>query len=377
MKRTLGTIFAVAMLMAASPIVEGTANSKLKVRIKDVTRFQGQEKYTLVGYGLVTGLNGTGDSDENLPQSTINNLLQNFNIVVDQDRIKAQNTAAVTVTAIVEHTAHKGDMISCTVAAIGDSTSLEGGELLLTPLLGTDAETWAISQGAVTTGAFSYGSSGQGGQQIIKNVPTVGFVTSGTKILRDIGVGLTERDILTLYLTNPDYTSAVNLSQVINNTYLGSTQVIDASTVQIRIPRIFREEGRVPSFISEIEQMEFHTDERAKVVFNERTGTIVIGSEVKISKVAICHGNIMVNIKNIPGVSQPNAFSETGTTEVINDQRTEVNEQQVPVFPFPATTTVGELVSVLNALMVTPRDIMVIFHVLKESGALHAELESM
>lgn len=368
-----GLLLATCAAAVAAPVTD----TQFKVRVKDVSRFRGEEKFTLVGYGLVTGLNGTGDSDENLTQSTIRNLLHNFNIIVDRDRIKAQNTAAVTVTATIDHSAHKGDMIHGTVAAIGDSTSLTGGELVLTPMLGTDAEVWGIAQGAVTTGGFSFGDSGQGGEQAIKNFPTVGSLTGGIKLLRDINVGLKEADVLSLFLNDPDYTSAVNLAGVINDAYYGSALALDASTVRIRVPKEFRDEGLMTTFISEIEQLQFHCDDKARVVFNERTGTIVIGSEVTVSQAAVCHGNIMVNIKNIPGVSQPNAFSYRGDTEVINEQQTTVEEQRSPVFPIPNTTTVGQLVDVLNSLGVTPRDIIVIFHVLKEAGALHAELESM
>jgi flagellar P-ring protein precursor FlgI len=164
---------------------------------------------------------------------------------------------------------------------------------------------------------------------------------------------------------------------VINDEFLGSAMVTDASTIKIRIPKDFREENRVPEFISKIEQMEFHSDEKAKVVFNERTGTIVIGQNVKVSKVAICHGNITVNIKRTMGVSQPNAFSYRGNTEVINDEQTNVIEDVADIKVIENTTTVGELAQVLNDLGVSSRDIMVIFHVLKEAGALHAELEAM
>jgi flagellar P-ring protein precursor FlgI len=179
---------------------------KVRVRLKDVARLKGDEQYTLTGYGVVVGLNNTGDSDESLIQRTIANIMQNFNVIVNEDDIKAQNTAVVMVTAMVKGPAHKGDMIEASVSAVGDSSSLLGGELLLTPILGADAEVWGVAQGPVTTGGFFFGTGGDGGNTKTKNHPTSGILTNGIKLLRDVDVGIKDRDVLTYYLLQPDYT---------------------------------------------------------------------------------------------------------------------------------------------------------------------------
>ncbi|RMD81375.1 MAG: flagellar biosynthesis protein FlgA, partial [Lentisphaerae bacterium] len=210
-----------------------------------------------------------------------------------------------------------------------------------------------------------------------KNHPTTGILTNGAKMLRDVSVGFEQTDSLTLYLRQPDFSTAAALSEAINRKYLGLATALDAATVKVRIPRQYRDTATVPQFIRTIEQIQFIPDAPAKIVFNERTGTIVIGANVRISAVAISHGNISINIKNIEAISQPLPFSRTGETARVQDQKTTVKEEKVPLFRVPSTTTVADLVRVMNALGITPRDMMIIFHALRESGALHAELESM
>ncbi len=346
-------------------------------RIKDVTRLKGHESYELLGYGIVTGLNNTGDSDKELTQQTIANMMQNFNIVVDSGDLKVQNSAAVIVTVTISGNRHKGDMVSANVSAIGDAESLTGGQLLMTPLLGADGEVWGIAQGPVTTGAYSFGSSDSGGDKVTKNHPTAGMLTNGVKLLRDFGPDYTSEDKLTYILNNPDYTSAVNMANTINKKYFGIAVVKDSASIQIRIPNKYKDENNVASFISEVGQMYFATDSVAKVVFNERTGTIVIGHNVRISNAAVSHGNLYVRVKNTEGVSQPGAFASSGTTEKTTNQETSMKEEKAALFELENTTTVGQLVNALNSLGVTSRDIMIIFHVLKQAGALHAELEAI
>lgn len=347
------------------------------VRVKDVARLKGHESYELVGYGLVVGLNNSGDSDKKLIQQTIANMMQNFNIVVNPDDLKAQNTAAVIVTVTIRGNKVKGDMVDASVGAIGDCSSLTGGMLVMTPLLGADGEVWGLAQGPVTTGGYSFGGKGAGGEQVTKNHPTSGMLTNGVKLLKDFGPDYTSEDMITYILNSPDYTSAVNLANSINTEFFGVATVKDSATVQIRIPNKFKDENTVASFISQVGQLYFATDNVAKVVFNERTGTIVIGQNVRISNAAVSHGNLFVSVKNTEAVSQPNAFSKTGTTERMTDQETKMSEEKGALFELQNTTTVGELVSALNSLGVGARDIMIIFHVLKSAGALHAELEAI
>ncbi|MCJ8329465.1 MAG: flagellar basal body P-ring protein FlgI [Lentisphaeria bacterium] len=356
------------------------SSSKLKVRIKDVTRMKGVEKYTLIGYGIVVGLNGTGDGDTEMTQRTVKNLLENFNIKVEEGNLKIDNIAAVMVTATINETAHKGDQLKrCIVSTIGDAESLTGGTLMLTPLLGSDGKIWATAQGPIVNNSITAGKGGAGGNKIQKNHPTVAQLTNGAKLLRDVGIDINHSDTLTLYLRNPDITTVVNIAESINKVFYGSAFAVNSSTCEIRVPQVVRRENRVMKFISKIEQLEFTPDRKAKIVFNERTGTIVIGSNVKISAVAISHGNIAINIKNIDSISQPSAFTRQGeaTTVRINDEVTTVTEKKADLIPVPDTMTVGELVNVLNNLKVTPRDMMIIFHALRDAGALHAELESM
>lgn len=353
------------------------SGQQLKTRVKDVARFEGIESYSLVGYGLVIGLNGTGDSDQELTQQTINNVLQNFNLKVNEADLKASNVAAVMITLEIRDSSHKGDLKTATVATIGDATSLMGGELLLAPLLGTDGTPWAIAQGPVTIGGFTFGDAGAGGDQQSKNHPTVGKLANGVKMLRDINVEDTHKETLMVFLNRPDYTTAVNLADAINLKYFGSSRALNRSTVKVMVPRSFLETATVPVFISEVEQILFTPDSRARIVFSERTGTIVIGRDVRLTSVAISHGSISVNIKSSLSVSQPNSFRSGGDTKVIENQETQVIEEATPLNVLPSITSIGDLVDVLNTLGVTPRDIMAIFIALQESGALHAEIDTM
>lgn len=282
------------------------------------------------------------------------------------------------VTATIKGKAHRGDMIEASVSAVGDSKSLLGGALLLTPLLGADGEVWGVAQGPVTTGGFLFGDSGAGGNQKVKNHPTAGLLSNGVKLMRDVGGLLGGKDMITYYLRNPDFTSAVNLSETINKRFFASAVALDSATVRIRVPSEYKDEERVVQFISEVEQLEFQTDTIARVVFNEKTGTIVIGSEVKISEAVITHGNITVNIKKTDMASQPNSFTRGGETMRLNDTRTDVSGDEKAKFTkIDDIVTVGQMVDMLNRLGVGARDMMMIFHSLKAAGALHAELEAM
>ncbi|OGV66164.1 MAG: hypothetical protein A3K19_19550 [Lentisphaerae bacterium RIFOXYB12_FULL_65_16] len=366
----------ILVLISGALTASAQEATSFKVRVKDVARIQGNENQTLIGYGLIIGLAGSGDSDEELTQRTIANLLQNFNITVDKNNLKAKNTAVVMVTVNIASPAHKHDMLPATVASIGDAASLTGGELLLTPLLGTDGTVWALAQGPVMTGSYSFGSSAAGGETVSKNHPTTGRLTNGVKLLRDVGLDATDADVLTLCLSNPDFTSAANLADALNSRFPGAALASDSATVRVRVAKEYLD-GRTLEFIREIEAVEFAPDQKAKIVFNERTGTIIFGGSVRISSVAITHGTLTVTIKNTETVSQPGPLSRQATTERIRDQQTSAQEDRPPVIMLPDVTTVSELVKVLNALGVTPRDIMVIMHALKEAGALHAELVSL
>jgi flagellar P-ring protein precursor FlgI len=363
----------------AGVLLTGAAGG-LEVRVKDVSRLSNSEMYNLVGYGLVVGLAGTGDSDEELSQRTIRNMLETFNIAVSADNLKAGNVAAVMITALIDRPVHPGDMVSATVSSIGDASSLTGGELLLTPVLGEDGETWATGQGAVYVGGFSVGGTGEGGDSLTKNHPTSGVLINGLKMNRSVGVESMNRDILRFIIDQPDFTTAENMAEAMNRKFPDTALAMNAAAVQVRVPVEHRAENRVNGFISELEQLTFEPDQVAKVVINERTGTLVFGGNVRISAVAVSHGNLSVSIKNTEFVSQPIApFSRNSlaTTEKITDQVTQVEEQERRVQLVPDITTVGELVNTLNALGATPRDTMAILHALKRAGSLHARLQSI
>ena len=362
--------------LGQSVFAAGVVHDNVKVRIKDVARLSGEESYTLTGYGVVVGLNQTGDSDPVLTQRTISNLMQRFNIIVDEKDIVTDNCAAVMVTGTIRGTAHEGDQITVTVDSIGDATSLTGGKLLMCALQGADAEVWAMGQGPVTTGGFSYGGANIGGETVTKNHPTSGVVTNGVKLLRDVGTTPQDTDSITYYLNHPDYTSAVNLANAVNKHFFGTAIAEDATAVKIRIPKNYSGPGGVSKFISEVEQLYFENDQKAKVVFNEKTGTLVIGKNVVISNAAVSHANLVVNIKNTVSQEAANPFT-IQQNAVLPDQQTTVAEGKPRVFEIPPTTTIGDLVEVLNSLGVSTRDIMIIFQLLRDAGALHADLEAI
>ena len=352
------------------------ADGKLKVRIKDVSRLKEDTSYELTGYGIVTGLAGTGDSDKTLIQRTAANLLQNFGIAIEERDIKAKNIAAVMVTVTVKGNHSKGDMLTGQVSVIGDCESLQGGVLLASPLYGPDAKIWGIGRGPITLGGFSFGSSDAGGSQSIKNHPTTGVVVNSVKLVRDVGFDYSEAKILSYVLNEPDYTSANNFAKTVNRRFPGAAVAKSSAVIDVAVPRKYQEQNNVTALISDIGQLLFEADNKAKVVFNERTGTLVIGENVKISRAAIAHGNLFIQVKNTVGVSQPAPLSD-GATVTVPDQRTEVTETKVPIVEIEPATTVKDVVDALNSLGVSSRDIMVIFHALKEAGALHAELEAL
>jgi flagellar P-ring protein precursor FlgI len=372
------TVITICLMILLSNIAisQTTNSSNVMVRIKDVARLSGNEEYTITGYGIVIGLNGTGDSDLALTQRTMSNLLQRFNIIVNEADIVTDNVAAVMITGKIKGSAHDGDQIPVSVETIGDAESITGGTLLLSPLLGADGEVWAIAQGPVTTGGFSYGNDSPGGEKVVKNHPTSGLLTNGAKLLRDVGINNETKDEITYFLRIPDYTSAINFTNAVNAKFFGAAIAKDAATIKIRIPKSYNGVGGISKFISEVEQITFENDQKARIVFNEKTGTLVIGSNVKLSAAAVSHANLVVNIKNTQTQAPNNPFTNRSNA-VLNDQQTTVQEGKPRVFEVPATTTIGDLVELLNSLGVSTRDIMIIFQLLRQAGALHAEIEAM
>ncbi|MCM8529566.1 MAG: flagellar basal body P-ring protein FlgI [Lentisphaeraceae bacterium] len=349
--------------------------SKTIVRIKDVSRIMGQEEYFVTGFGIVTGLGGTGDSDKELTQHALNNMLKHFKLQISEEELKVQNCAAVKITARIRGGSFKGDMVNCTISTIGDASSLLGGELIMSPVLGADAQLWGIAQGALTVGGGVFGEAGAGGESITKNIPTVGMLVSGLKLERDVGnLDYLNQDQLTFLLNHHDFTSAKHMTSSINDKFIGAAVADGENRIRVKVPNSYFQQNKVIDFISEVQQLTFESDRKARIIFNERTGAIVVGGEVKISEVAVSHGNIVVRVKNTLNVSQaqPDAFG--GATVVTPDTETDFQEEDSKLQYIPEITNVQQLVESLNKLGVSPRDMMSIFHILKDSGALHAEL---
>lgn len=374
-------------------------------RLKDIAVFNGLGHHKLLGYGLVAGLQGTGDSAASLLTTrSIANMLQTMGVTVTPDDFSAKNMAAVVVTAEMPPVVAVGSKIDVTVSSLSDAKSLQGGMLLLTPLTAADNETYAIAQGAITIGGFA--AESKGGDVAQKNHPTVGRVPNGASIVKPLTSDLNLCDKLSLSLLEPDFTTACRIAAAINELH-GDTSAtaVDNATVQVAVPAAFRQ--NLTPFIVSLENLPVEPDAPARVVINERTGTIVIGHQVRIMPVAICHGGLTVEIRSRTEVSQPPPLVSEDETTVIEPPAPAVAEpvpaeQKAPAHPkgsltggrtvvtenqdltvqeapaalvaIPEQATLNDLVTALNALGVKPRDLIAIVQALKEAGALHAEL---
>lgn len=356
-------------------VLAGTTSSRAaNSRVKDIVRVEGVRKNQLVGYGLVIGLNGTGDRLRNTPftEQSLASMLERMGVNVRDQELRTKNVAAVMVTADLPPFAQYGGTIDVTVAGLGDSTSLAGGMLLVTPLIGADGEVYAVAQGAVMISGFD--ASGQA-SRVTKGVPTTGRIANGATIEREIDAQLDALPMVRLSLRNPDFTTAVRIADAINR-HFGTpyAKALDLNKVQIDVPGSYR--SRVAQFIYEIENLTVAPDTVAKVVVDEKSGTIVIGKDVRISKVAVTQGNLTVQINETPQVSQPTPFSQNGQTVVVPRTDIQVNEQNGNRFMIlEDTTTLETLVAGLNRLGMAPRDIIAILQAIKVAGALQAEIE--
>jgi flagellar P-ring protein precursor FlgI len=342
-------------------------------RIKDIAGFRGVRSNQLVGYGLVVGLAGSGDSDSLLfTMQSVSSMLEKMGVTVKPEDIKVKNVAAVMVTADLPPFARMGSRLDALVNSIGDSKALQGGTLLMTPLKGADGQVYAVGQGPVSTGGFTVGAST--GDKVQKNFTTVGRVVQGALVEKEIPFNLNLKDTLTLALHQPDFTTATRMAESINSGLLEKAAFAqDSGTVQIAVPPKYL--GNISHLIATIEVLNVTPDNISRVVINERTGTVVMGENVRISTVAIAHGNLSVEIKQNFNVSQPMPFSQTGRTAVTPDTQTSVSEGRAPIYVVPSGVSIGEVVKALNALGVSPRDLISIFQALKAAGALQADLE--
>lgn len=351
------------------------SSSAFAERIKDVATWSGIRENQLVGYGLVVGLNGTGDKDGTYLYQPIANMLSRMGVTVNVKDLKGKvkNVAAVMVTAKLPTNVKPGTKIDVQVSSIGDAKSLQGGTLLMTPLVGPDGEVYALAQGPVSVGGFI--AAGRAAQAV-KNHQNVGYIPEGAIVEKAVPVNLTAKEELQLLLQFPDITTAKNIAEKINKTFgAGIASAVDPSTISIKVPSIYR--GKVLDFMAEVEKIEVLTDEPARVVINERTGTVVIGSHVKIAPVALAHGGLTITIKEAPEAVQPPPFApERARTEVVPRTELKVEEKQASLVEVKGST-VGELIKALNALGVTPKDLISILQALKTSGALKADLVIM
>jgi flagellar P-ring protein precursor FlgI len=343
------------------------------VRIKDIANIKGVRQNQLVGYGLVAGLNGTGDNDKTqFMVQSMAAMLEKMGVTVKAQDIKSKNVAAVMVTAELPPFARAGSQIDVLVNSIGDAENLEGGTLLLTPLKAPDGQVYAVAQGPLSTGGFAAGGAAGGGVQ--KNFPTAGRVPNGALIEKEIVVDFNRKEMLTFMLHQPDFTTASRMAQAINialQDQLARTQ--DAGTIEVTVPERFR--GHTVELVTLIEKLGVTPDAVSKVVVNERTGTVIMGENVRVSTVAIAHGNLSIQIKENQDVSQPLPFSPRGETVVTPDSEVYVREGNNPIYLVKSGVSIGELVKALNVLGVSPRDLIAIFQALKAAGALQAELE--
>ena len=353
------------------------------VRIKDITDLEGSQSNHLVGFGLVVGLNGTG-SKSTFTQQVAVDMLQRFMVTtkIQADLkgdgvFKSGNIAAVMVTTELGPVARVGSRIDVTVSVLDDSTSLDNGVLILTPLKGVDGVEYVVAQGPVSVGGFLFGASGGGAGTAAaaqKNHPTVGRIANGPIVVREARGKVVCDGQLKILLREPDYETSRAIAKAINDKFGGSAFTVDAGTVHLFVPS--ERCTNLVSFISDIMALEITPDTPARVVINERTGTIVAGHQVKVSTVAVTHGNLAIVTSNEPIVSQPLPFSK-GKTKVLPRAQLGVTEQGNTVRVLEETMTVSDLARALNAMGASPRDLIVIFQALKKLGALHAELVFM
>jgi flagellar P-ring protein precursor FlgI len=341
------------------------------IRIKDIASFDGARDNQLIGYGLVVGLNGSGDSDQSkFSAQSLANVLERMGVSVNRSDISVKNVAAVMVTAILPPFVKQGSSIDVLVSSMGDSKSIAGGTLLFTPLKGGDGQIYAVAQGGVLTNSFSYGGQAASAQ---KNHPTAGRIPGGALIERELPNTLADKSVLRLNLRQPDFTTATRMANVINDKFQARLATCnDPGAVLLQLPADYQ--GRVVEFAAQLERLEVQPDNIAKVVLNERTGTIVMGEKVSITTVAVSHGNLTLYIKETPRVSQPAPFSETGETKVVPRTSLKVSEGEGGLALVREGANIGDVVRALNALGVTPRDLIGIMQSIKAAGALQAEL---
>lgn len=365
-------VISVSLLMLAALIPDTRADG---VRVGDMAMIQGARDNQLSGYGLVGGLANDGDKDPIYTQQTFANMLQHYGINIPAaslTQISSKNIAVVMVTADIPAFVKPGQRLDVQVASMGDAKSLQGGVLLQTPLFGADKKVYAVAQGPLSVGGFTAGAGGGGGATVTKNHPTVGTIIGGALVENEIPTSIVQDNSVELLLNNPDFTSASRLATAVNEVFTNSAHAEDSTAVRVNLPP--GAEASPVDFIAQLQDIQVVPDEPARIIINERTGTIVATSRIQISSCAIAQGSITINVASTLDVSQPQPFSNTGTTTVTPHTDTTVSESKASIVTLPELPTVEKVASALNTLGATPRDIMLILEAMKQAGALQAEL---
>ena len=369
MTRTLRAALVAALMVLSIPVSAGATS-----RIKDLANIEGVRQNQLIGYGLVVGLNGTGDTLNNIPftKQSLQAMLERLGVNIRGQTLRTGNVAAVMVTANLPAFGTQGTRMDITVSSLGDAKSLQGGVLLVTPLLGADGNVYAVGQGSVAIGGFA--AEGEAAK-IVRGVPTVGRIANGAIIEREIDFNLNRENQLRIALRNPDFTTAKRVASAIND-YIGvpTAEPLDPATIGLTVPKQYR--GNVVKLLTDIEQLQVEPDESAKIVIDERSGIIVMGRDVRVATVAVAQGNLTVTISESPQVSQPNPLSR-GRTVVTPNSRVGVTEDGKKFAVVKDGVSLQQLVDGLNGLGIGPRDLIGILQAIKAAGAIEADIEVM
>jgi flagellar P-ring protein precursor FlgI len=420
-QRLVESIFAIILCLIAVTVL---ANAQ--TRIKDVATVEGARDNQLIGYGIVAGLDGQGDSDKLFTQQTMANIARRFGIQIQPTDITNHNVAIVMVTATIPAFTRQGTKLNCTVASLADAKSLQGGILLQTPLVAGDGQVYAVAQGSVFLGGFDAGTGGAGGASVTKNHTTSGVVTDGAMVENEIPTTVFSNGILELVLRQGDFTSAVRMANAINDQIAHIAEAVSPTTVDVFVPKEMQSPERQMEFVARVENASFVPDVSARIVINERTGTVVANANIQISKVAVAYGNLTVSVTSTPEVSQPDGYTDNSVnfggqggnggnggngdngfrgghdgrgggrgglnvggdggrggnaggnngiqTEVVNRTTTDVQEEKRALVVLDNMPTVEDVAFALNSMGATPRELMSILQSIKDAGALNAEL---
>ncbi len=373
--RLLSGSFVLLLLLASFCFTSTASAQSGTTRIKDIVDFEGVRDNQLIGYGLVVGLNGTGDSLNSSPftEQSLISMLERLGVSTRGQNLNTANVAAVMVTATLPPFTNQGADIDVNVSALGDAEDLRGGTLLVTPLMAADGGVYAVAQGPVIISGFTV--EGQAGA-VTQNTPTSGRIPSGAIVEREIDFKLEDLQQVRLALRNPDFTTARRIASAINKKVGSSSNAENSASVVLRKPNGYK--GSIVDLITDIEQLPVQPDQVARVVIDERSGVIVMGSEVRISTVAIAQANLTVKVTETPQVSQPNAFAQQGETQVVPRTALDINTgDDVRLAVVQTGVTLQDLVTGLNRLGVAPRDIISILQAIKAAGALQADIETL